>query len=60
MVGLVIFLYIYCFGKIKKMSRADGLIRNYYINVILEKYPGLSADVEASDKEILREIIEKA
>lgn len=37
--GFVLFLYIYCFGKIKKMSKKDTDDNTYSTALVLEKYP---------------------
>ncbi len=37
----VLFLYAYCFGKIKKMSAADAPDRNYAKAILMRKYPHL-------------------
>lgn len=40
--ALVIFLYIYCFGRIRKMSKADGFVMSYAKYVVIKKYPHLA------------------
>ena len=39
--AFVIFLYVYCFGKIKKMSKMDGDNNTLAFGVVLAKYPHL-------------------
>lgn len=39
--GFLIFLYIYCFGKIKKMSRVDAMEDNFAAKMLALKYPSL-------------------
>ena len=34
-----IFLYVYCFGKIKSMSKYDGKTRDYALVMLMKKYP---------------------
>ena len=38
---LEIFLYVYCFGKINKISRADGYTHDYAILMLLKEHPHL-------------------
>lgn len=48
----IIVLYIYCFGKIKKMSVSDAPQERYVLGILVKKYPFLSigssesADIE--------------
>ncbi len=39
--AFVIFLYMYCFGKIKKMSRLDGDNNSLAFGLVVKKYPHL-------------------
>ncbi len=39
--AFVIFMYFHCFGKIRKMSYADGYIGDYAKSVLVRKYPSL-------------------
>ncbi len=39
--GFVIFMYIHCFGKIKKMSKADDFDNVYVQYMLTKKYPEL-------------------
>ncbi|MBQ2942182.1 MAG: PrsW family intramembrane metalloprotease [Clostridia bacterium] len=50
--AMVIFLYIYCFCKVRKISRADNLFRNYVHKMLNLKYPYL-ADVVADEEAVL-------
>ncbi len=43
---LVIFMYVHCFGKIKKMSRLDGGRDAYAKAIIMKKYPELEKETE--------------
>ena len=43
----VIFMYIYCFGKIKKMSQKDGASKDYAMVALVKKYPILLAKKES-------------
>lgn len=38
-IGFLIFLYIYCFGKIKKTSKGDISDMHYAMRIVLKKYP---------------------
>ena len=49
LIGFVIFMYVHCFRKIKKMSKADGMEVDYVRYLIRSKYPGLVD--EASNEE---------
>ena len=39
--GFVIFMYIHCFGKIRKMSYADGYTGDYARSILVRKYPSV-------------------
>lgn len=41
LIGFVIFMYVHCFRKIKRMSNADGLEIDYVKYLIVKKYPGV-------------------
>lgn len=38
----VAFLYFHCFGKIRKMSKLDGVDGTYALIILVAKYPGLA------------------
>ncbi len=40
--GFILFLYIYCFGKIRRMSATDAPDRNYAKAILMRKYPHLN------------------
>lgn len=40
-IALEIFLYVYCFGKINKISRVDGYTHDYAILMLLKEHPHL-------------------
>lgn len=42
---LLIFLYIYCFGKIKKMSKQDCYANQFAGSIVIKKYPHLTSVV---------------
>ena len=44
---LVIFMYIYCFGKIEETSRKDAPIEDYVIRTLAKTYPELPDRIEA-------------
>jgi len=46
LLAFVIFMYIHCFGKIRKMSKADAPERDYVKYMILNKYPHLISQFE--------------
>ncbi|MBQ4556140.1 MAG: PrsW family intramembrane metalloprotease [Clostridia bacterium] len=39
LLAFVVFMYVYCFGKIKKMSKKDAPTHNYAKVILLKKYP---------------------
>lgn len=41
LIGFVVFMYIYCFGKIRKVSRSDGNTDDYGLEELMKKYPFL-------------------
>ena len=45
--GYVVFLYIHCFKKIKRMSKADGLTGDYVAALVLKKHPALDLQTAA-------------
>ena len=42
-VVLLIVMYIYCFGKVRKMSKIDAPVNNYVFALLAKKYPELKA-----------------
>ncbi len=42
--GFIILLYIYCFGKIRKMSAADAPDERYAMRMLLKKHPHLCGE----------------
>ena len=44
--GFVIFMYIYCFGKIKSFSKADVSSKAYATALVIRKYPHLKEVLE--------------
>ncbi len=46
--AFVAFLYVFCIGKIRKMSKADSNVVNYGILTVLKKYPGKTADIKCT------------
>lgn len=42
LVAVVVYLYIHCFGRIKRMSASDGDTTNYAIAMVVKKYPSMS------------------
>lgn len=51
MLAIIIYLYIHCFGKIKKMSAGDGDTTDYAIGMILRKYPGMYGRISNSNSQ---------
>ncbi len=50
--AFIIVLYVYCFGKIKKMSAADAPQERFVLGMLLKKYPFLSTgSLEIADIE---------
>lgn len=44
--GFLIFLYIYCFGKVRKMSKADTDDNSFTAAMIVRKYPTLIRTIQ--------------
>ena len=49
LIAFVIFLYIYCFRKIFKMSRVDAYENTYVNSMMIEKYPELMEEKETEE-----------
>lgn len=47
--GFVIFMYIYCFSKIKETARKDALTVDCVTGLIIEKYPEVSEVIVANE-----------
>ncbi len=47
---LIVFLYVHCFGKIRKMSAVDEKNQNYAMRLVLKAYPYLNQEQESSDE----------
>ncbi|MBE7032378.1 MAG: PrsW family intramembrane metalloprotease [Ruminococcaceae bacterium] len=47
--AFLIGMYVYCFGKIKKMSAGDAPVRNYVYMQLLRKYPELSEHLQSEE-----------
>lgn len=50
LIAFVIFMYVHCFGKIRKMSKTDGYEKDYVRHMIQSKYPHIetwwTADIQ--------------
>lgn len=46
----VVFMYVYCFGKIRKMSDGDGYNSRYVDAMILRKYPHLKEEISETEE----------
>jgi len=47
LIAFVVFMYVHCFGKIRKMSKADAYETAYVNYLIKSKYPHIETDEEA-------------
>ena len=47
LIAFVIFMYVHCFGKIKKMSVSDAPTTDYAYAMLIRKYPTLSDAINA-------------
>ena len=45
LIGFVTFMYIYCFGKVRKVSKADCSDDDASLFTLAEKYPFLKKSV---------------
>ncbi len=50
--AFLIGMYVYCFGKIKKMSAGDAPVASYVYMLLLRKYPELGERLQSGEIEI--------
>jgi hypothetical protein len=51
-IALVVYMYIYCFGRIRKMSASDALSDGYAYAMVIKKYPTLPDLISARNAEL--------